>query len=316
MQAEKRDTQISSKRLPSVSFSGHETFVFRHGWLKKAYDAVREDPRIFTRNEALVELGVGKNMVRSIRHWALATQVLQEEAGTRGTSLHPTQFGEFLFGGHDQYLEDPGSLWLLHWKLCTNGARCSTWSWALNMPTTRFTRESLLSRIYEGLGSQMGTQPSEHTLRRDVDCFLRTYVSPKMQDGVVLEDTLDCPLVELHLISERTPGEFEFRRAEQATLPPAIFVYGLLEFWGAFAKHRQTLAFSEIAYGLNGPGNIFKLDEHSLAHRLEQIEETTLGKIVYTATAGIQQVYRRESVNAFDLLGNYYVNSNPVVLGL
>ncbi|HUZ00605.1 MAG TPA: DUF4007 family protein, partial [Thermomicrobiaceae bacterium] len=59
-------------------FTGHQTFPFRYGWLKKAVDAVRGDPGFFRRGDALVELGVGKNMVESIRHWGLATQVLTE----------------------------------------------------------------------------------------------------------------------------------------------------------------------------------------------------------------------------------------------
>ncbi|MCY3615090.1 MAG: DUF4007 family protein [Bacteroidetes bacterium] len=58
------------------SFSGHETFPLRLNWLKKAVDAVNKKDTIFHSDAAIVELGVGKNMVRSIRHWALATEVI------------------------------------------------------------------------------------------------------------------------------------------------------------------------------------------------------------------------------------------------
>jgi len=117
-----------------LSFSGHETFVLRYGWLKKAYDAVASDPGIFTRDDAVVELGVGKNMVRSIRHWSLACEILREEPKTRGLRLAPAVFGILLFGdgGRDQYLEDINSLWLIHWHLCTNESRATTWNWAFN----------------------------------------------------------------------------------------------------------------------------------------------------------------------------------------
>jgi Protein of unknown function (DUF4007) len=57
------------------SFSGHETFAFRYGWLTKAVNAASCDPAAFGSPDAVVALGVGKNMVRSMRHWALATQV-------------------------------------------------------------------------------------------------------------------------------------------------------------------------------------------------------------------------------------------------
>ncbi len=58
------------------SFSGHETFPFRYPWLKKGFDAVLVDGNVFLRDNAITTLGVGKNMVRSIRHWCLASGVL------------------------------------------------------------------------------------------------------------------------------------------------------------------------------------------------------------------------------------------------
>ncbi|WP_420455951.1 DUF4007 family protein [Rubrivirga sp.] len=57
-------------------FSGHETFALRAGWPKKAYDAALKDPEIFGADAAIARFGVGKNMVRSIRHWARALGVL------------------------------------------------------------------------------------------------------------------------------------------------------------------------------------------------------------------------------------------------
>ncbi|MBG8553455.1 DUF4007 family protein [Hymenobacter sp. BT594] len=55
--------------LPSPpSFAGHQTFAMRSAWLKKGVDALLQDPAIFSAEGALVELGVGKNMVSAIRH--------------------------------------------------------------------------------------------------------------------------------------------------------------------------------------------------------------------------------------------------------
>lgn len=91
---------------------GHETFAFRNGWLKKGVDAAHENPTIFTNENALVTLGVGKNMVRSIRHWCLTTGLL-EEANSPGLSrpLQATWLGDRLFleGGWDPFLENEGS---------------------------------------------------------------------------------------------------------------------------------------------------------------------------------------------------------------
>src|SRR3954447_18981402 len=108
--------------LTAYTFSGHETFPFRYPWLKKGYDAVREDVTVFGRDDAITTLGVGKNMVRSIRHWCLAAGLLEEGRGTgenRATTLRPSTLGDWLLHdetGRDPYLEDPATLWLLHWQ--------------------------------------------------------------------------------------------------------------------------------------------------------------------------------------------------------
>ena len=55
----------------------HETFTPRYGWLKKGYDAASREPDIFRAADAIEQLGVGKNMVRSIKFWCQAFKVLQ-----------------------------------------------------------------------------------------------------------------------------------------------------------------------------------------------------------------------------------------------
>ena len=97
------------------SFSGHETFPFRYPWLKKGFDAVGADGAVFARDDAITTLGVGKNMVRAIRHWCLAAGIVEENAARAG-SLKVTDRGQLLLAddGLDPYLEDPATLWLLH----------------------------------------------------------------------------------------------------------------------------------------------------------------------------------------------------------
>ena len=125
--------QYSNRELSMVpflkSFAGHETFAFCYSWLKKGVDLLKTDPETFRREDAIVRLGVGKNMVRSIRHWCLATRVAEEEAGTHSRCLRPTDLGNRLLSdeGWDPFLEDDATLWLLHWKLASKGTRAATW---------------------------------------------------------------------------------------------------------------------------------------------------------------------------------------------
>ena len=114
-------------------------------WLKKAVDAVDADPYALHADDAMVRLGVGKNMVSSIRHWGLATGMLAEGSARRGSRsrpLAPTDLGRLLFldGGWDPFLEDPGTLWLLHWQLASRPEPATTWWWVFNQyPGTIFS---------------------------------------------------------------------------------------------------------------------------------------------------------------------------------
>lgn len=64
--------QLENKRF---SFSGHESFQCRSLWLKKGYDFINSG-KSFNDEDAVVILGVGKNMVASIRYWMKAFDLL------------------------------------------------------------------------------------------------------------------------------------------------------------------------------------------------------------------------------------------------
>jgi len=291
-----------------VSFSGHETFTLRHGWLKKAVDGIRANPRLFADEDAMVDLGVGKNMVRSIRHWALATDILQEFPNTRGAELGTTTFGDLVFGshGHDPFLEDLSTLWLLHWKLGTNERRSTGWCWMFNLlRTDEFTRDSLAELFEAELKRRNIVGPSSSSLGRDIDCALRTYLGTRAKADL-LEENLECPLVELQLITVDPDGVlFRFNRGPKRSVSDEVFVYCLLEFWESKTSG-DTLSFSDIAFEARSPGAVFKLDENSTASRLERLDHLTGGKYIYDETSGLKQVYRRKKIEKDSILEHYY----------
>ena len=269
--------ESSTKSVQAASFSGHETFVFRYAWPQKAVDAVRKNPAIFTSDEAMVQLGVGKNMVRSIRHWGLATRILEETPRTRGQELKVSELGDLIFGpqGTDPYLEDLNTLWLLHWNLTTNEQRSTAWNWIFSsFPSNEFTRDALTVFLQLEADKKGVKVASESSLRRDVDCFIRCYTPSRAGKGLVLEDSLDCPLVELDLINVDGGGLFRFDRGPKNSLSDEVFAHCLNEFWGRVTSS-QSLAFSDIAYGQGSPGVVFKLDENSLIDRLERDRKST-----------------------------------------
>jgi len=308
-----RSVATSGEQKRSV-FGGHEKFVFRQGWLKKGVDLVGHDPTIFTRDDALVRLGVGKNMVRSIRHWCLATGVLEPPSSRPKVALQPTPLGTLLFGreGRDPYLEDVGTLWLLHWQLAS-GAYSYVWELVF---TTFLEREFTRHRLAEFVSRQFdrdGIRTTSQMVEREVDVCLRTYVPAKAKSTGSSEDGLDCPLAELGLIrSSREERVYTFMIGPKPLLPAEIFGYALLHFLARIAQERRTVAVDECLYHPGSPGQAFKLDENSVVSYLEALEEKMSGSIRLQETAGLRQLYLHGlaldnvSEHAFDLLRSYY----------
>jgi hypothetical protein len=291
------------------SFSGHETFSLRHGWLKKGVDGISKESSFFSPEEGMINLGVGKNMVQSIRYWCLATQIIQEDPEKRG-KLVPSDLGKniFLEGNLDPYLEDSATIWLLHWYLATNVNHATTWFWMFNHCNySEFTKEKIAFEIQFWLERQGYKKTvSENTLKRDIDCFLRTYVVSRQTKGSVSEDSLDCPLTDLRLITELDDGKtYQFERGSKDSLPDEIFVYALEKFW-RMKERPENIALSKMLSEVGSPARIFKLDENSVVHRLEKIEAISDGAIVYDETAGLKQIYRRREIDLTNLLENCY----------
>jgi len=299
-------------------FGGHEKFVFRYGWLKKGVDAVSRNPAIFTEDEALVVLGVGKNMVRSIRYWCLATGLCEETRG-KGSAhqlqLTPLASRLMTDAGWDPYLEDVGTLWLLHWQIVTNPARTLVWHLTFcSYYEPEFTKQQLINFIDKQL-VRRGIAVTAGIVEREVDVCLRTYV-PAMRNTpreVIPEETLSCPLAELDLLRFSVEDEiYRFNIGPKVTLPVHVFGYALFTFLSNIAPHQRTVAVDECIYKQGSPGQVFKLDENSVVEYLETLEGLTEGKFRLQETVGLRQLYLDHDTSewflpiALALLEQYY----------
>lgn len=301
-------------------FSGHETFPCRYTWLPKAVRNLRENPALFAdEDEAMVRLGVGKNMVRAIRFWANAAEVTIP-APKQGVAV--SEFGNAVFGpaGHDEFLEDIKTLWLIHWKLSTSVTEpLFAWYYLLNFwHRPDFTRSEALAAFTQE-AERIGKKLSAVTLEHHFTTFLHSYVPTRSRKGEVLEDNLDCPLVELELlqsVGERPTAEsnrhepiYAFRVEEKPEITPDLFAYCLDDFWNKRHSHEKTLSFRDLAVAEGSPGQVFKLPEHAIRERLESIEKDSAGKLLYQESAAFQQVIRAETCPPLQLLQKVYRNS-------
>ena len=287
---------LGDPNFKDQQFSGHETFPLRHLWLKKAYDIVAKCKRgtpkkIFSEPEAIITFGVGKNMVTSIRHWAIACEII-EEAGDR---YLPTKIGTFLFDkdtGRDPFMEAPATTWLMQWMVAGTPARTTTWYYVFNhFPAQMFDHEAIAAPIGELCKERGWRRTSPSTIRRDVECFIRSYV-PRT-GSKFSDDSMEPVLAELSLIRPVSSKSFEFRRGPKPNLPDGVFLFALARFWDAHAPAQNTMAVETLAYEPGSPGCVFKLDEFSLVERLAHIDQSSHGRFTWSDTAGVRSVARR-----------------------
>ena len=71
-------------------FSGHETFTCKQFWLKKGFDFL-DDGKKFSDKTSVIDLGVGKNMVQSIKFWMHAFGISENKETI-------SELGKYLFG--------------------------------------------------------------------------------------------------------------------------------------------------------------------------------------------------------------------------
>jgi hypothetical protein len=299
--------------------SGHESFPCRYTWLPKAVRGLAADSTLFADEErAMVDLGVGKNMVRSIRFWSFATgmaTVASRGAGPSLTELAVTLLGK---GGLDPFLEDRRTLWLIHWNLSTNVENpLLAWDYLLNRWQEPELIPSAAIKALQRAGASQGSRISQTTLEQHFDAFLHTYVPTRGRKGDVQEDNLDCPLVELQLIVkvgereiERSSGKREpiyvFRREEKPDITPELFVYCLNDFWQQRHINERTLPLREIAHGYGSPGQVFKLAEEDVLARVEDLARRSSGLFVYNESASLQQIRKTGEGKRITLLKAIY----------
>ena len=300
------NSSVSEERY---NFSGHETFPVRYTWLPKALQHLDKTADLFLREDAMIHLGVGKNMVTSIRYWAQAFGLITRQQGSNLDE--PTDLGTKLLGvdGWDPYLEDPGTLWFLHWQLASSPAKTSTWYLAFSQwGRDTFTRTELTEWLLKLIEPLKQVRATPGSMKRDVDVFIRTYVPSTQRSGKLAEDSFDSPLVELGLIQEVGKDLYRFAKGSRPTLPDAILTYAVVDYWKQHAQGRQTIGFETLLHGKGSPGAVFKLTENALAERLERLPTTALR---FDDTAGMRQLLKTsvELTKPLEILENYYAPS-------
>ena len=288
--------------MGNYKFSGHETFQCRHFWLKKGYEFISKK-NDFKADTAVVDLGVGKNMVSSINYWLKAFNVIDSNSNL-------TEFGMLLLDdeqGFDPYLEDVGSQYLLHYYLMCNSNIASIYALTFErFRKTRiafeFTESQLLDFVMKTLQKE-NENVSEKSIVNDIRVMLKMYHSSSKRNTKSIEDDFSSLLIGLNFI-EVVDGAFidgqvlyKMNYSEQTQFNELLFYFLILDCFPEQASISVEKIQSEIS-------DKILCNREGTEEKLNMLAERDF--IVYKQDAGRKEIQLKSKLKNVEVLKKYY----------
>lgn len=295
--------------MVEMKFRAHDTFFIRKGWISKGMryvDKSHGEVFIDKKENPMDVLGIGANMVKALRYWLQAIGITEEpNSGKRIQRF--TEFGRLVFE-HDKYIEELGTLHLLHYKLASNQKLATSWYFFFNeLGLSDFTKDDFVLQI----GNYIKIKDNDanvavRSLEDDFTCIINTYVPryKTMPSKVSAENNIDCPLGELGLIDilkkERNNVVYKKVVPAASTFNPWV----ILAVIHANANGRQEIGLNELLTAENNIGKIFNFDSITMLDVLHVAERT--GELKIIRTAGLDVINLTHSYRFEECVEHYY----------
>lgn len=274
------------------SFSGHESFQCKSLWLKKGYDYLLAGGK-FNDADSVVKLGVGKNMVASIRFWLRAFSLT--------TMDELTSLAKYIFddvNGRDKFTEDINTLWILHYLLVKSG-NASIYN-LLFLEYQREKKEFSKSELQTFIKRKCSVPEqknvyNENTVKKDIGVLLKNYIAPT--DLKTIED-FSALLLDLNLINRREANRYVFRQVKNTEISAEVLLYAMID----FSNKDKTLSLDK----LQALALIFCMPLPDLIEAIKRIESKYSRSIVFTDNSGVKNVQLLAELEPSTILDSYY----------
>ncbi|MBR4630506.1 MAG: DUF4007 family protein [Treponema sp.] len=284
-----------------MKFRAHETFFIRKGWLSKGMKYVKNtNGTVFIdrENNPMDVLGIGSNMVKSLRYWLMATGLTSEpNSGKRTQSL--TELGKLIFK-NDRYIEENGTLQLLQYKLATNKENATSWYFFFNgFNLSEFTQEDFITDVQKFIKAETKVDEKEvgtlRTLSDDFACILGTYLPRASSESEKSspENNISCPFSELSLLTSLGKGLYKKSIPSPSSFSPYVILAVIADRCGG----KSEIRLNELLNAECNIGRVFNLDTITLIEILRQAEKT--GELKIIRTAGLDVIRLSHPENGF-----------------
>ena len=294
----------------AMKFRADDTFFIRKGWLSKGMKYVHSKPDVFVAKDEnpMDVLGIGANMVKALRYWLQAVGLTEEpNSGKRVQTFTP--LGQSVFT-NDRYIEELGTLYLLHYRLSSNKTDATAWYYFFNEFTmSEFSRDDFVEFLQRRIRMEdSDAAVAIRSLNDDFSCIINTYL-PRYKTSpnrVAPESNIDCPFGELGLIDILSKEKKTYRKAipVASTISPWVALAIIVD----QAGESKEISLNELLTAPCNIGKTLNLDAISMLDVLYQIER--IGKIKINRTAGLDVIHILEGLTFQDCVDAYYQSIN------
>lgn len=271
----------------------HESFSIREGWLAKGIKNVKEYGNVFALQNATDILGIGTNMVKSLKYWMTATKLIEE----KNREIMLSDFGSII-NEYDPYLEDIFSWWLIHINMITNVDDAYIYNLFFNKCNIKtFTKRELYEKLYELLTNEKLTF-NENILQDEVNMIIKTYTIDEKIDNP--ENNFICPLSELNLLKKVDRDTYEKNRPEIRNLPFWVVYYIIC----LLLDDRDNISIDELLKEENSPAKLLNMDKNLINEYLDEMKKNDL--IIINRTAGLNMVYLKKKLSLNEIAEEYF----------
>ena len=260
-----------------VRLKGHESFSIREGWLTKGIFAVSENPKLFSEKNLTDILGIGTNMVKSLKYWLIATNLIKEDKG--GYIL--TELGE-LIKAKDPYMEDVFTLYFIHIQLALNIDRALIWNLFFNKCNMKVFSKRNLQETIEYILDSDNLEYNSKILADEISVLLKTYTNEPRNDTP--ENNFICPLVDLKLVKRVDKENYSKEKTSISNLNVYIVYYLIMK-----QAVDGSINIEELLEENNSVSKLLNLDKVILNEYLDILKNMNL--ITLNRTAGLNMVY-------------------------
>lgn len=265
-----------------VSFSGHDKFDCKLDWLYKGLEhyEIMKDPNI---ESSIEKLGLGINMVKSLKHWIKVLGLEQND-----------KLSELAIGilEDDPYFENIDILWIMHWNLAKNKNKTTLYHRFFNvLYLYKFTKEELFDNIIKWL-EQESIKLSPNTIKSDIEVFIKMYNNSK-------ENTQGL-FSELNLITSNYDF-FNLNIGSTATISDMAFLY-ILNDYMQLSNKDNTVSIEDIQKGEISIQKILCMNERQFFIKIHNLSKLTDNQISYKEASGSRQLYLQKSFDNQEIL--------------